>query len=111
MEAAERLGVSPGLIYVWITQGVLDSSQRTARSYRWVRLNDSDVARLKGEQDWSAFPTVRQVMQERQVTREQVWAWVRAGEYEAYRQAAGQRWEWRLRRRVTEPVDEPSSGA
>ena len=108
-EAAERLGVSPGLISVWITQGVLDSRQRTARSYRWVSLHDADVARLKGEQDWSAFPTVRQVMQERQVTREQVWAWVRAGEYEAYRQAAGQRWEWRLRQRGAGPVDESRS--
>jgi hypothetical protein len=83
--------VSPALVHVWIKQGVLESSQRTALSYQWVRLTDSDLTRLTGEQDWRAFPTVRQVMRERGTTREEVWAWVQAGEYEAYRQAAGQR--------------------
>jgi hypothetical protein len=95
-EAARQLGVSRSLVHVWIEQGVLESEQRTSLSYRWVRLSEQDRARLAGQQDWSCFPTVREVMQAYGYSREQVWSLVRAGNYLAYRQAAGQRWEWRL---------------
>jgi DNA invertase Pin-like site-specific DNA recombinase len=95
-EAARQLGVSPSLVHVWIEQGVLESEQRTSLSYRWVRLSEHDRARLAGQHDWSCFPTVREVMQAYGYSREQVWSLVRAGAYLAYRQAAGQRWEWRL---------------
>lgn len=94
--AAERLNVSPKLIHVWIQQGVLRSEQRTRMSYRWVELTEADRARLDGKHDWSEFPTVRQVMGQLGCTRDAVWAMVRAGQYVAYRQAAGQCWEWRL---------------
>jgi hypothetical protein len=96
MLAAERLSVSPKLIHVWIQQGVLRSEQRTRMSYRWVELTEADMARLDGKHDWSQFPTVRQVIRQRGCTRDAVWAMVRAGQYVAYRQAAGQCWEWRL---------------
>lgn len=94
--AAARLGVSSSLIHVWIQQGALASEQRTAQSYRWVRVTDADVARLDGRHDWSRFPTARQVMRERGWSREQVWQAVRAGAYRAYRHPAGQQWHWRL---------------
>jgi DNA invertase Pin-like site-specific DNA recombinase len=95
-EAARRLGVSSALIHVWIQQGVLASAQRTAMSYQWVELSDADLTRLNGQQDWSCFPSMREVMRATGLGREAIWAAVRAGIYVAYRQAAGQRWEWRL---------------
>jgi len=95
-EAARQLEVSRSLIHVWIEQGVLSSEQRTALSYRWVRLSEGDRARLDGQHDWSCFPSVREVMQAYGYSREQVWSLVRMGSYVAYRHAAGLRWEWRL---------------
>jgi DNA invertase Pin-like site-specific DNA recombinase len=97
--AAERLGVSTSLIHVWIQHGVLVSEQRTTQSDRWVRLIESDVARLGGQRNWSRLPTVRQLMRQRSWSCQQVWEAVRAGTYVAYRQRAGQHWEWRLRAR------------
>jgi DNA invertase Pin-like site-specific DNA recombinase len=94
---AERLGVSTSLIHVWIQHGVLVSEQRTPQSDRWVRLTEADVARLRGERNWSRFPTVRQLMRKQGWSCQQVWEAVRTGAYVAYRQRAGQHWEWRLR--------------
>ena len=95
--AARRLGVSDALIHVWIQQGVLASEQRVSQSYRWVRLTETDIDRLDGKHDWSRFPTVRQVMRERGLSREEVWNLIRAGACVACRQRVGQSWEWRLR--------------
>jgi len=94
--AAERLRVSSSLIHVWIQQGVVVSEQRTAQSYRWVRLTQDDLARLDGQHDWSHFPSVREMMRRRGLSREAAWALVRSGKHVAYRHATGQRWEWRL---------------
>jgi DNA invertase Pin-like site-specific DNA recombinase len=109
-EAARQLGVSPSLVHVWIEQGVLESEQRTALSYRWVRLSEHDRARLAGQHDWSCFPTVREVMQAHGYSRDEVWSLVRAGDYLAYRQAAGQRWEWRLQQLRSSPSDGTGHG-
>jgi DNA invertase Pin-like site-specific DNA recombinase len=107
-EAARQLGVSRSLVHVWIEQGVLASEQRTALSYRWVRLSEGDRARLDGQHDWSCFPSVREVMQAYGYSREQVWSLVRTGSYLAYRHAAGQRWEWRLQQ-IRPPRPQSSS--
>jgi hypothetical protein len=104
--AARRLGVSPSLLHVWIQHGALVSEQRCAQSYRWVRLEDADVARLDGRHEWGQFPTVRQVRHERHWSREEVWAHVRAGEYLAYRHPVGQQWEWRLQ--LLAPIAPPA---
>ena len=96
-QAARQLGVSPSLIHVWIQHGVLVSDQRTAQSYRWVRLTTEDIARLDGQHDWSQFPMVQEIMRQEGWDREAVWDRVRAGGFVAYRHARGQRWEWRLR--------------
>lgn len=109
MLAAERLDVSPKLIHVWIQQGVVRSEQRTRMSYRWVELTEADMARLDGKHDWSQFPTVRQVMGHLGCTRAAVWAMVRAGQYVAYRQAAGQCWEWRLQMVVSTTGDDQAA--
>jgi DNA-binding transcriptional MerR regulator len=100
---AQRLGVSPSLMHVWIKQGVLSSEQRTVQSYRWIRCTEADVARLDGRHDWRRFPTVREIMRDRQCSREAVWDLGRAGAYVAYRQALGQQWEWRLEAVATVP--------
>jgi DNA-binding transcriptional MerR regulator len=107
--AAERLRVSSSLIHVWIQQGVLVSEQRTAQSYRWVRLTQEDLARLDGQHDWSQFPSVREVMRCRGLSREAAWALVRGGAYVAYRHAIGQRWEWRLQATETDTAEKRSA--
>lgn len=106
---AERLGISPSLVHVWIGQGVLRSEQRTRQSYRWVQLTDDDMARLDGEHDWSQFPTVRQVMKKENLVREMVWDLVRKGQYVAYRHRVGQSSEWRLQWVGANPTDSADS--
>jgi DNA invertase Pin-like site-specific DNA recombinase len=108
--AAERLGVSPSLVHVWIGLGALASEQRVAASKRWVRLSDDDVARLDGRHDWSQFPTVRRVMCREGWSRDEVWARVRAGEYAACRHPTGGWWEWRLRPAGDRPARTPAGG-
>ena len=46
--AAQRLGVSPSLVHVWVRFGVLDFDQHQTASWVWVRLNGDDLARLDG---------------------------------------------------------------
>jgi hypothetical protein len=94
--AAERLGVSPSLVHLWAAQGIVQSDQRAPASFRWVRLTAADVVRLDGRQNWSQYPTVRELMRQTGWSREAVWARVRAGEYLAYRHRAHEHWEWRL---------------
>jgi len=108
--AAERLGVSPSLIHVWIGQGVLRSVQRTVQSYRWVHLSEADHARLDGQHDWSHFPRVREVMRREGWSRAEVWERVRAGQYVAYRHATRQRWEWRLQATNAGTVPQATAG-
>jgi DNA invertase Pin-like site-specific DNA recombinase len=106
--AAEQLGVSPGLIHVWIGQGVIQGEQRICQSYRWVRLDEADRARLDGARDWSQFPRVRQVMLEQGLSRAEVWDAVRAGAYRAYRHSLGARWEWRLQALPAAAASDPA---
>lgn len=109
--AARQLGVSRSLVHVWIQQGALPSEQRMEQSYHWVRLTESDIARLDGTHDWGQFPTVREVMERRGCSREQVWELVRAGHYVAYRHAIGQCWEWRLERVTACPLEHQVAGS
>ena len=46
--AAERLGVSPSLVHVWVRHGVLRHDQHRSASRVWVRLDADDLARLDG---------------------------------------------------------------
>ena len=46
--AAERLGVSPSLVHVWVRHGVLRHDQHRSASRVWVRLDADDLARLNG---------------------------------------------------------------
>ncbi|HLH71910.1 MAG TPA: recombinase family protein [Chloroflexota bacterium] len=100
--AAARLGVSQALIHLWSQRGIVAIEQRMAQSYCWVRLSEEDVARLDGSRDWRHLATVREVMRERNWSRDEVWNAVKAGHYRAYRQRIGQCWEWRLE--ATTPV-------
>lgn len=95
--AAQLLNVSPALINGWAKQGVLFKDQRVVASKLWVRVNESDIARLNGSVNSQKWPTIDHVMKTHQLTRDAVWDLVRQGHYIAYRQPRGQCWEWRLK--------------
>jgi DNA invertase Pin-like site-specific DNA recombinase len=94
--AAQLLQVSPATVHLWTAQGVLVSDQRITASKLWVRVDDTDLTRLDGSLQCTHLPTIANVMAERQIAREEVWALVRAGRYLAYRVRNGRTWEWRL---------------
>lgn len=96
--AAQRLGVSPSLVHVWVQHGVLVADQSQPRSYRWVRLTEAEVARLTGANAATcrALPGARELMQQSHCTYAAVWEAVRAGRYIAYRHHVGRHWEWRF---------------
>ena len=94
--AARRLKVSDSLVNLWAKQGVILSDQRSLGSVRWVSLTEADLARLDGSTMSEHLPTITEVMEQRGLTRDEVWALVRAGSYTAYRARHGQSWEWRL---------------
>jgi DNA invertase Pin-like site-specific DNA recombinase len=94
--AAQLLQVSPATVHLWATQGVLLSDQRVSGSKLWVRVNDSDLTRLNSSLQCSHLPTIVDLMTEHQITRDEVWALVRAGHYLPYRVRNGRNWEWRL---------------
>lgn len=99
--AAQRLQVSSATVHLWAAQGVLVSDQRLSGSKLWVRVDESDLTRLNGSLPWSHLPTFNDVMAQSRLTRDEVWALVRAGHYCPYRVRNGQNWEWRLEKNVT----------
>ena len=95
--AAQRLGVSPSLIHVWVGHGVLDHDQHRSSSKVWVRLSEDDLARLNGSSALGPdLPRLEQVMRSEEISRDAVWNRVRHGEYQAFRVAHGQCWAWHL---------------
>jgi hypothetical protein len=60
--AAQLLHVSPSLINGWAKQGVLCKDQRVAASKLWVRVNDSDIARLNGSVNSQQWPTIDHIV-------------------------------------------------
>jgi DNA invertase Pin-like site-specific DNA recombinase len=99
--AAQILNITPSLVQVWTSHGVLVHDQRVAASKLWIRLSEEDIRRLDGSFDGGELPTISEVIEETGVSREEVWEKVRGGEYTAYRVARGRVWEWRLERTAT----------
>lgn len=97
--AAKRLGVSVGTVRLWAKQGVLVNDQRVSGSKLWVRVDDSDLARLKGWTTYDDLPSITDIMEEKQLTREEVWQLIRDDVYIAYRARYGCNYEWRLKAR------------
>jgi hypothetical protein len=95
-EAARRLQVSRSLVHVWAGHGVLTGDQRGTGSDLWVRLSQQDILRLSGEIPCADFLSIRDLMRRHQCSAEEVWQYVRRGDYLPYRRRAGQRWEWRF---------------
>jgi hypothetical protein len=95
--AAQLLQVSPSLIQWWAQRGILVKDQRVAASKLWVRVNESDMARLDGSADATQLATIPEIMPARRLSRSEVWDEVRQGHYLTYRIARGRCWEWRLR--------------
>ena len=73
--AAGMLNISASLVHLWAQLGVLISDQRTAGSYLWVRVAEADVARLDGSCACRHLPTVKEVMAQLQISRDEVWDW------------------------------------
>lgn len=97
--AAQRLGVSPSLLHVWVRHGILDFDQHQTASRVWVRLNGDDLARLDGTSPIGPrLPRFAQVMAAEHLSRDALWAKVRDREYQAFRVPHGQAWEWHLQR-------------
>jgi len=99
--AAQLLQVSPATVHLWASQGVLLSDQRVSGSKLWVRVQGSDLTRLNGSLQYTHLPTITDLMAEQQITRNEVWALVRAGLYLPYRVRNGQNWEWRLEKNAS----------
>lgn len=95
--AARLLNVSSALIQLWAHRGVLVKDQRVAASKLWVRVDQTDIARLNGSADCTGLTTFPELMHTQQLSREAVWDLVRHGQYSVYRMARGRAWEWRLR--------------
>lgn len=96
--AAQLLKISPSLVHLWAKRGVLESDQRKAGSFLWVRVSNADRERLDGSLEDGHLPTIAEVMTQRQLTtRDAVWDLVRAGQYVVYRVRRGKRWEWYLK--------------
>ena len=107
--AAQRLGVSPSLIHVWVQQGVLVHDQRRSASRVWVRLDEGDLARLDGSSPLALhLPGFGEVMRAEHLSRDEVWDRVRRGKYQAFRARHGQCWEWRLQRSPAPDVERDS---
>ena len=97
--AAQRLGVSPSLVHLWVQHGVLAHDQRRSASRVWVRLDADDLIRLDGSSPLAPhLPSFGAVMQAERLSVDALWERVRHGEYRAFRAQHGQCWEWRLQR-------------
>jgi hypothetical protein len=94
--AAKRLRVSAGTVRLWAKQGILVSDQRISGSKLWVRVDESDLARLEGSETYDKLPRITDIMEAKQLTREEVWQLVKDGVYIAYRARLGCNYEWRL---------------
>jgi Recombinase zinc beta ribbon domain/Recombinase len=95
-EAARRLHISSSLVHVWVGHGVLTGDQRGAGSALWVRLTDQEVSRLSGDAACADFLSIRDLIRRHECSAEEVWQFVRTGDYLPYRRRAGGRWEWRF---------------
>jgi hypothetical protein len=95
-EVARRLHISPSLVHVWLTHGVLTGDQRAIGSDRWVSLSKQETARLGGQMLCANLPSICDLMCLHQCSSEEVWQYVRTGDYLPYRRQAGGRWEWRF---------------
>jgi len=97
-QAAERLGVSPSLVNLWVKQGVLSHDQRVPASKVWVRLTEEDLARLTGgAAEATSLPTFHSVRVQAGLPPTELWQQVAAGYYVAFRVRHGQTWQWHLK--------------
>jgi DNA invertase Pin-like site-specific DNA recombinase len=97
--AAERLGISPSLVHVWVQHGVLQYDQHQPASRVWVKLAGEDLARLDGSSHIApGLPRFAEVMHTEHLSRDALWERVRGGEYRAFRVRHGWILQWHLQR-------------
>ncbi len=96
--AAERLGVSPSLVNLWVKHGVLVHDQRVAASKVWIRLSEEDLERLTGKAaEAISLPTFASVRLQAGLSQHDLWQLVSSGRYVAFRVRHGQTWQWHLK--------------
>jgi DNA invertase Pin-like site-specific DNA recombinase len=97
--AAQRLAVSSSLVHIWVRHGVLTHDQRRSSSRVWVRVDEQDLTRLDGSNQFAPhLPSFAEVMQAEHLSQDALWDRVRRREYQAFRVQRGQCWTWHLQR-------------
>jgi len=97
--AAQRLGVSSSIVHLWVQHGILVHDQNRPASKVWVRMNNDDLARLDGSSPAaSRLSSFADILRAEHLSCDALWDRVRQGEYQAFRMAQGQSWQWRLQR-------------
>jgi hypothetical protein len=108
--AAESLQISPSLVNLWVTHGVLRHDQRVAASKVWVQLSEEDFARLTGASpEARSLPTLKSVREQNGLSLHELWHQISLGHYLPYRVRRGRTWEWRLKK--VSPSDTPQPTA
>jgi hypothetical protein len=73
--------------------------QNRPASKVWVRMNNDDLARLDGSSPAaSRLSSFADILRAEHLSCDALWDRVRQGEYQAFRMAQGQSWQWRLQR-------------
>jgi DNA invertase Pin-like site-specific DNA recombinase len=97
--AAQRLAVSSSVVHIWVRHGVLTHDQRRSSSRVWVRVDEQDLTRLDGSNQFAPhLPSFAEVMQAEHLSQDALWDRVRRREYQAFRVQRGQCWTWHLQR-------------
>jgi hypothetical protein len=80
----------------WVRKGLLYSEQKPGVCPLWVRVAPEDMARLTRATAPRQSLSIRQACQRWHITRAQLWAGVKTGQYIGYRMRHNQRWEFRV---------------
>jgi len=96
-EAAQRLNVHPSMISQWFRQGLLSGKQRKPGGWLWIRLSEEDLRRLDGSTPWQPemIPLIG-APQILDLTPNQIYAMIVAGELSAFRIRSQDAWRWFL---------------
>jgi hypothetical protein len=94
--AARQFHTSPGTILNWVRNGLLYRTHKPGVCPLWVRVTPEDLARLTRTTTPPQSLSLRQACQRWHITRAQLWARVKTGQYIGYRICHKQRWEFRV---------------
>lgn len=94
-EAAERLGVSFGMVSDWFRRGLLAGSQLEKKAPIWLRLESEDIGRLDGSAALQAdMLPLGEAPAALGMTTPEMQVEIRAGRLKTYRLRHGKQWRW-----------------